>query len=178
MQHIKVYLITAVIVLIGSLITFLLLQQQTSESALKIGYVDSAKLFDAFELTIESKQEWEDEESAMQASLDSLKMMLSHLDRILGSGELDNTSYELEYSRVYNEYVSKEQRYSELAQEKIQTLDKQILDRLNQYIKDYAKEHSFDMIVGSGSGGLLHIRDQYDVTDQMILFANSKYAGS
>lgn len=56
--------------------------------------------------------------------------------------------------------------------------DEQILNQLNQYVKDYAKEEGYDIIYSAdGSGAIMAASDDMDITDKIVAYLNERYKG-
>ena len=178
MQKYGVYIICFFLAVVGCLMTFFLVSKSQSSEQKKIAYVNSMTLFESFDLTKELKVSWEQEEETMNNSLDSSKIALNRLEVEFENGLVEESLYKRMYQRIYQAYLAKEKYFSQRSEEKVAEYDEQVINRLNQYIKEFGKEKGYDFILGQGSSGsLLYAPNQYDITEELIVYANKKYSG-
>ena len=58
------------------------------------------------------------------------------------------------------------------------TVSEQVWERLNGYIIEYGQENNYEMIFGaSGNGNIMYSKEGFDITEQVINYANEKYEG-
>jgi len=177
MQKLNIYVVSFLMVVAGCSITYIIVHEQSTQERVKMGYVNSSLLFDSFDLTKERKREWSIEESHIRSQLDSLKHILNTIEMNYQQGEIPEEQYKEHYQMIYNRYTAIEHHYTEQSEHVVQEFDDQILKRLNQYILEYGKKKGYDIILGTGSGNVLHAKEGLDITLQVTDYANKKYAG-
>jgi outer membrane protein len=72
--------------------------------------------------------------------------------------------------------------YQKAIQGKIQEEDQKasqtVINDINDYVKEYGKEHSYRIIFGaSGSGNVMYADEASDLTDEILEGLNSEYKG-
>jgi outer membrane protein len=141
-------------------------------------YVDNVRLFADFEMSKELNAQLEKTTKKKQDQLDSLNFGLESMDMQFKNGnrsdslvskfkfqkmELDKLS-----ERYAQEYTSSEQQYNS-----------SIWKQLSQYLKEFSEKQGYDILVGaSGDGTVMYGNKRYEITDDLIKYANEKYAGS
>lgn len=144
----------------------------------EIAFVNNFELFEGFTYKKELTRKFEKVEQARKSQLDSLRYALSeykvYLDQI---DKPDLEKFEL-FNVKKNNYLSIEQRFLEDAEAQTQEYDQLIFERLNEYVEDYSKENEIDLLIGvSESGTVMYGENKFDITDELIEYINSKYAG-
>jgi len=77
-----------------------------------------------------------------------------------------------------NAIMFRQKNFEEELIEVSQEYDQQIWERLNGFVKTYAEEKGYDIIIGaSGDGNLMYANEKLDITDQLIEYCNQKYNG-
>ena len=144
----------------------------------KIAFVNNFELFEGFTYKKELTKKFETVEKARQSNLDSLRYSLSEYKVYLDQSDMaELDKFEL-FNVRKNNYLSTEQRFAEDAQAQTQEYDQLIFERLNEYVKDYAKINGIDLLIGvSESGTVMYGGNEFDVTEELIDFVNMKYAG-
>lgn len=157
---------------------FLLIFSLSSEAGfskeLKIGYVNTIKVFNEYEKTKDYEKLLETEkdkkEKEISAKKDEIKKMqdkLSLLKEDKQEEERKKISEKIkEYRQLQNEALIslKKQRDTKM---------KEILEDIEAVIKEYAKEKSFDIIFSEGA--LLYGKKSFDITDVILKEVNKKY---
>jgi len=151
---IKVIIIAVITVIVSVGIVWLI--QPTS----KIAYVDFNK---------ELEKDFEKIVTTRKYVLDSLKYQIT-----IKNGAQDTTGLDiLKRSYSYNSQVFehnnsllKEQYYEK------------IVTQLNQYVTDFGKESVYDIVLGAnGNGTIMYATPKIDITDEVLVYINSKYEG-
>ncbi|MBN2833709.1 MAG: OmpH family outer membrane protein [Candidatus Delongbacteria bacterium] len=53
-----------------------------------------------------------------------------------------------------------------------------IIERLNEYVYKYGEEHDIKIILGAtGTGNIMYAEKDMDITDDVLIYINSKYEG-
>ncbi len=76
------------------------------------------------------------------------------------------------------DYINKKKMFEEDNDMLVEKYDEQILNQLNQYVKDFAKEKGYDYIYAAdGSGVIMAAPEDENVTELVKVFINEKYKG-
>lgn len=144
-------------VLLSSLVCWTILYLKAPKQHV---YLENAKLFEQFEGKKELETKLLNIKSANKLYLDSIRTLVS------------NQETELYYRQ---QLLVKEEEEEQLT---IQ-YNTQIWNQLNSYIKEYGKAHDYDFIYGVvGNGSMMYARQELDVTDEIIEYANKTYEGN
>lgn len=151
---------------------FLLKKKETH-----IAYVDNMKLFNEFVLKKELENDLKKKEIVWKAQLDSMRIQINLLGKRIEAEKLSKEAIEqFEFTR--QQYLAKEQQFTEDNEKTAKQFNEQIWKQLNNYVKVFAKENEYDLVLGtSGEGNLMYAHEQLDVTDAAIAFVNQKYKG-
>lgn len=155
---------------------FILFSCGNSES--KIVYVQNLKLYAEFDLAKELDMQLQTFSNSRTRELDSLSMSLKNLTSELEQmNEIPAETYQY-YNDLRNAVMFREKSYEEELIAMSQEYDQQIWDRLNGYVKTFAEENDYDMILGaSGDGNLMFAKDTLDITSELIMYCNNHYNG-
>ena len=79
-----------------------------------------------------------------------------------------------EYAR--KQYLFKEEQVKNSNEQSAKRYNEQIWNQLNAYVKEFAQEKKYEMVLGtSGDGNVMYAAAELDVTDVAITFVNKKY---
>ncbi len=141
----------------------------------KIGVVYLRKAFDSYKKTVEYDQQLMEKRNEIEKKLRDLK---TEMDKIKASLEVVG---EKERAKKIQEYRQKERELRTAQLEAMQNIDrdrqkfmKDILSDVKAVINEYAKEHSFDIILNGDM--LLYAGEGYDVTEDIIKILNDRYS--
>ncbi len=131
-------------------------------------YIDNIELFNAFNMTKDIKVFEEKKISSQRNELDSLYIKLQSIQDKEGS-LIKSLQQQIAY---------KSKNLQELQDNYAHNLSKNVWNRLNGYIKEYAKTNNLKIILGtSGNGNVMYAEDFIDVTSKILEFSNQKYEG-
>mgnify|MGYP000507107917 CR=1 FL=1 len=134
-----------------------------------IVYIDNIKLFNGFNMTKDVKNIEEAKIKKQGKELDSLYTIFQSI-----KDKQDTSTKNLQQQIAY-----KSKAFQELQGNFNQSLGKNIWNRLNGYIKEYAQTHNLKIILGtSGNGNVMYAKESIDLTNQIITFSNQKYEGT
>ena len=141
--------------------------------ALKIGFVNLAKLFDNYERTKASDAVLEKKSKQKEVELEG---RMTELKKLRENLELLNDAARDTKAREAEEKADELQRFrSSTARDLRRDRDKaakEILADIEQALDEYAKSHGFSMLLDSRS--LLYGKGAYDVTDEVLAYLNSQ----
>lgn len=136
----------------------------------KLAYVDNAQLFADFKMKAELEHKYQDVEKQKQGILDSLLASIRANERDgLPAEKLD---------LLKQEFIYRKQSYEKENATLMDQYNKEIWNRLNDYVKEFGKQSHFRIIFGtSGQGTLMYAQDELNITAELVQYANEKYNG-
>jgi outer membrane protein len=161
----KLFNILVIFIFCG-LATYLFFEKKNEK---KIAYINNGELFDSFKMSAELNKSLKQAEDAKKSILDSLVNEIKYY----------NTNKDKEgFLRLKENYLSKRNAFSEDLVKLKQSASEKIAVQINEYIKEYAEEKNYSIILGAnGNGNLWYAKENNDITKEIIQFANQKYAG-
>jgi len=143
----------------------------------KIAYIDNARLFNEFLLKKELEEDLSKREIRWKAQLDSMRVQINFLGNKIESEKVSKEVAE-QFEITRQQYLAKEEQFRNDNEKTARQFNEQIWKQLNTYVKAFAKEKEYDMVLGtSGEGNLMYADEKYDVTEEAIVFVNQKYKG-
>ncbi|MBL4706996.1 MAG: OmpH family outer membrane protein [Flavobacteriales bacterium] len=142
----------------------------------EVGYVRSAYLIENFIGTQEARAKLQEDVQFLQSNLDTLK---SEYSGMVGAYQENAEGDEKMLQRIQGK-ESSIATYSKAAEERIQQQETELLEgvmnQINSYMKTYAEEHGYDMILGTtAAGSILFGEDDMDITDKVLKEMNKHY---
>lgn len=142
----------------------------------KIGYVDSQRILTTFSGAVDAQKKldadnttWDqelkkmnDEFRVLQDQLDQQSLLLSEAKRKEKDQELQAAAVKIQQyqNQKWGEGGEFFKRRSELMQP--------IIDRINQIIHKIGEDEEYDFIFDTVAGNILHAKDKYDITDNVL----------
>ncbi|WP_188816311.1 OmpH family outer membrane protein [Hymenobacter cavernae] len=128
------------------------------------GYVNPTKLLEGYHGAIAKQQTYINQLRIWQQNLDSLAAETKAI-----TAELTKRAKEQQL-----------QQYREAIQQKAvaeqQRLDKETLDEINAYLKQYGKEKGYDFILGATEqGNIVYAAEGKDITEEVLTGLNQQY---
>ena len=145
-----------------------------------VAYVDIVTLFEGFNYKKELTTELQQIQSTQRASLDSLQIEHEVKAKSLESEISEEGKKKIEERLAYIEqqFVYKKKAFEKSNSALASDYDTKIRKQLNHYIEEYGKKNGYKFIYGvNGSGNLLYGDTAYNVTTQLIKYANTRYEG-
>lgn len=147
-------------------------------TAPKIVYVDLIKVYNEFKYKEEKAKELQQIENRQNYILDSLKLEIDAIKRTYNAGGKGADTLIDYYKMSMNNYQQKQNQFDILKSDLAKKFDDEIWKQLNQYIVDFSKNHSYDLVLGAtGAGNVMYANPKYDVTDELVVFVNERYDG-
>jgi outer membrane protein len=163
-----IIIILVSITMVGTILSYL--------NTPKIGYVQINQVYNDFRLKQELEGKLTDVQMARKGILDSLGVEIETLRR--GVNTVKDVAKIEKLENLKNEYLFKEQKLMEDNEVLTGQYQEQIWTQLNQYTKEYSKEHNYDLLLGAnGSGTLLGANETIDVTEDLVKYVNDRYDG-
>ena len=162
-------------ILLGSGLLIQTISKQ--QGALKTAYVTNAQLYAEFQLSKELDAQIKAVQLARQATLDSLSLPLDALEQKIIAKTASEQDIQV-FNRMSQAFNLKQQQFAEDNALMVQRSQEQIATQLNQYLEDFTKEQGYDYIFGAtGAGSLMGAKEAYNVTDEVLRYANERYKG-
>lgn len=140
----------------------------------KIGYVDVAKVFDAYERTKESDKVLEKEGKGKQEQRDKI---VEEIKKLKDKAEMLNAKAKEQKQEVIDNKIRELQDFDREANSTLKKerdeMVKDILKDIDKVISEYGKSEDFSIILNDRT--LVYGSEQLNVTDQIIKRLNERY---
>jgi outer membrane protein len=172
----KIPLYTAILAVVLSVVAIYF-----AKSSSQLVYVDVNKLITGYEKTKVAKAEFDKKANVMRANVDSL---VGNWQKELKNYEKERATLSPKELKLKQELLGNKQQqingYQEAIQKKIQEEDKKVtqtvINDINDYIKEYGKDHSYKIIFGaSGGGNIMYADESTDLTEEILKGLNAEY---
>jgi len=158
-----------------SVISFVLYLYFTKE---KIAYVNLNKVYKEFEMKKELENKLISIQQNRKTIIDSLEIQLRAFSRHFEKAVKIDEKEQLMFDQKKEEYRSKKKNFTEDNQALTQQYTDQIMKQLNEYVRNYGKDHNYDFLLGAdNNGSIMHAKEQFDVSDDVIKYINKAYKG-
>ena len=144
----------------------------------KIVYVDSQELLMGYDGMSEASKALEEKSVLWQFELDSLKKEYESVkSSFLGeTSEEDKLALSQQGQYLESLLAQKKKEYGELYQLEDEKLSKGVLNQVNSFVADYAKENGISMVLGSnGMGTIIYGDETMDITQDVLQSLNAYY---
>jgi outer membrane protein len=140
----------------------------------KVAFVRSGEVIQKYAGLSELKAEYASKETMLKQRLDSLHQVLNSKElnsnqadnRLAASGLESEKANLIQYQQMIEKDLISDQNNIEAA----------ISNQINSFIKKYAEEQGYDIILGTtASGSILYGNKQYDITEAVIKELNEQY---
>lgn len=147
----------------------------------KIAVVDNNYLVSQFSEAIaarkafeQQKQEWDKNIKTIQDTLDTIvKEMSTNYGKSSPQKKTEMESRLNHWNQEYRRYLK---AVDQMSAKKEQELMTPVLEQLNSFVTNWAKRNGYDVVIGSGNGGvILSAKEQYNVTDKILVDLNKMY---
>lgn len=150
-----------------SVITGFIVYQLTESRYKKIAVADAVQLFNQYDMKKEMEQKEKARLQIISTQVDSIGNKLRMAQAMKNDTSLKNLAQAYSYlkARLQNEYNQSNEEINE-----------QVWKRLNPVLEEYGKKKKYHLIIGAnGMGTVLYNDDYYDVTKELIQYANKRY---
>lgn len=133
-----------------------------------VAFIDTSYVFGNFKMTKELEKEFIEFKNKKQKELDSIYRLI----------ESNMVSKSLSVKELEDFYVLK-RNISIEEQERLKTsFDSKIWNQINGFVKDYGRLNNIDVILGAnGQGSIMYGKDDMNISEAFVEFANTKYDG-
>lgn len=144
----------------------------------KVGYVYIKEIYDGFEMKKQMEQKYLKTKKAKDKILDSLKFELNALLKQIDTEKEKNPETIKTFELKRDAFLQKKTAFEEENTALTQEYDQEILNQLNQYVKDYGTQNNFSLLFGNdANGSLMYGKDELNKTKEVLEFVNNKYNG-
>jgi outer membrane protein len=173
----KVWLAVVTLIALGS---FGFTMAYVKKQSPKIAYIELEAIYNDFQMKKELEGKLENVQQARKTILDSLKIQVSLLSKSIKSDKEKDKIRAFELKR--QEYLMKEQNFTQSNQETSQQYTSQIWKQLNQYLREYGSRNEYTYLLGydgnSGGAAVIYGSEPQNVTVDVKKFVNERYKGS
>lgn len=142
----------------------------------KLAYVELEILYNDFPMKKELEAKLTNVRQLRKNILDSLKIQLNALSLSVKSDKDADGIRNFQIKK--QEYLTKQQNFEQDNQATSQNYTSQIWKQINQYVKDYGKEHNYTFILGAeGIGTVMYSDEAKNITKELSGYINEKYKG-
>lgn len=166
------------VIVVASLVAFSVWMYSTQR---KVAYVDSNELMSNYKGMKDAKQEYEGKMKVWKANVDSLMM---GWEKELKAYEKERRTMSKKEIKLKEELLRNKQEqignYQKAVQENAmkeeQMATQTVVNQVNDFLKEYGKEHSYDFIYGANaSGNIVYANEGYDITQEVLEGLNKEY---
>lgn len=151
------------------------------KSNLKIAYVDNMKVYQNYKGMEEVKKAVEENSKKYKSNLDTLQLdfekelknyektrkKMSDKEKALTEKLLQNKQQQYMH---YKDAADKKEKDEQV------NITQQLLKKLDEYMKKYAKAKGYDFILGAtSSANIIYAKEVYNITDELIKEVNIQY---
>lgn len=141
---------------------------------LKIGYVDTIEVFNEYQRTKDQDKQLESKKEKAKENLEAREKEIQKIQSRLEVLKEDKQEAERaklqEKMQEYRDVRQKE--FTDIKKERDEMM-KDIIEDIDQTIKDYAKKNKYDLVVNGNS--VLYGVESQDLTDKILTIINKKY---
>lgn len=158
----------------------------SSESGLRIAYVDSDSILLHYALAIDKSKELEEKGKIMESEFkkrqDQYEKDASYFQDQVAKNQLSEQSAQFIYNQLMEEqqklYELQTNYTSELADMEMQ-VNLMLLDSVTNYLERFNRKYNFDYIFGHNPGSNLLLKNlKFNITNQVIEGLNNEYAST
>lgn len=143
---------------------------------LKVGYVDTVKIFANYSKTIEAEEqykqeieEWRKKAKEMEAEIAEMRESIQSQSLMLSEEKLSEKKLELDQKiKEYQDYMQEIFGDEGKAAQRNQELTKPLVEEINSVIAEIAEEDGYTLILDAAQGTLLYAKDEIDLTDRVL----------
>lgn len=167
------------LLLVGLIIYFVNYKTTQEKHKNKIVFIDNIKIFSDFNMTNDLTKQNEDKYKGQIKEFDSLVSTIKTMETNLQKLKSISNKKKLAYAKLQKIIVEKDKELKQIQSYVQNDISKKTWKRLNEYITEYGKKYNLDIIMGAqGNGSIMYGKDNVDITDVFLKYANKKYEGN
>jgi outer membrane protein len=142
----------------------------------KIGYVDSERILTSYPAAIDARkklevenEKWDRELQEMNQEFQTMQDQLDQQSLLLSEAKKKEKMQELQ-AMVLKIQQFQDQKWGEGGEyfKNQEKLMQPVIDQINEAIHKVGEEEGYDIIFDSVAGNILHAKDKYNITDQVL----------
>lgn len=149
----------------------------------KIGYIDTVKIFANFSETIEAEETYKKEVDAwkkkaedMEAELAQMREEIQSKSLMLSEEKLSEKKLALDQKiKDYREYMQRVFGDDGEAARRNQELTEPIVEKINEVIAIIAEEDGYTLVLDAAQGTVLYAKETLDLTDKVLERLKTEY---
>jgi outer membrane protein len=158
------------------LLSFVTVAAVPAAAEIKIGYIDTVKIFANFRETIEAEEIYKKEVEAWKKQAEEMEAELARLREEIQSQSLMLSAEKLEEKKlVFDQKMADYQKYMQdifgetgEAARRNKELTEPIVEKINGVIEKVAEEEGFTLVLDSSQGVIVYADKEIDITDMII----------
>jgi outer membrane protein len=147
-----------------------------ANAEIKIGYIDTVKIFANFKETIEAEEVYKKEVEAWKKQAEEMEADLARMREEIQSQSLMLSAEKLEEKKlVFDQGMKDYQKYMQdifgetgEAARRNKELTEPIVEKINGIIDIYAREEGYTLVLDSSQGVIVYADKEIDITDIII----------
>jgi len=171
-------------ILLSILIGAYLINEKRSSTSYKIGVIQMEKLVYDYQGMKEATKKYNTKMDLWSNQADSIETNLKQLynqvrlDSINGNQE-EIMKNQQRFYLVQRSYYEFKQNIDQKAQEEDQKMTIGVINQLKEHIKAYAQQEGYQLIISNTQlQNVGYVEAEIDVTDELLIFANTSYQGN
>lgn len=159
--------------------------EQNAKGGGGIAYVETDTIMKQYEFCIDKQKELENKQAALQQKLQgeaaSVEKAMQALQNDMQSGKITNEQQynqrQQSIARQQQAYQQHEQQFTQEMADATVTLNKELRERINNYIKEYNKNGRFSIILTNSEADLnvIYAEPSMDITKDVVEGLNKAY---
>jgi len=153
------------------------------DASARIAYIDSELLMENYELAKKLRADFEAERTRMENDLSrrqrNFQAEVEQFQRDVQSGRANlelAQAKEQELMQKQQELIQLNETFTNRLMQKEVEMNRELHNKLSEFLKRYNVEHGFDYILGfSPGGGILYANTQLEITDDVLIKLNAEY---
>jgi outer membrane protein len=149
---------------------------------MKIGYINSQKIFKDYQGTKEAQAKfekevakWEQEASVMKKEIEDLRNQLEKQSLLLSTERKKDLEEQVKQKYLkYQEFLQTKLGQDGEVLKRNEELTAPIVEKINKIIDKISKDERYDFIFDEANGGLIWAKPGYDLTDRVVRMLNSE----
>lgn len=167
------------ILIIGFILYFVNYKSTQEKHKNKIVYIDNIKIFNEFNMTKDLTKENEAKYKGQIKEFDSLVNTIKAMETELQKLKTIPNKKKLTYAKLQKIVIEKDKELKQLQNYVQNDISSKTWKRLNNYIKEYGTKYNLDLIIGAqGNGTIMYGKDNVNITEVFLKYANKKYEGN
>ena len=144
----------------------------------KEGYIEIAKVYNDFQLKKELDIKLKNIQQARIAILDSLEREINIMSTRLKADDGSTKVHADMIEAMKQDYLQKREQFTQDNQVMTTDYVEQIMNQLNQYIRDYGKANKYTFIHGTeGNGSIMYAEEARNISNEVLEYINQRYTG-